>query len=89
LLIAVGTLVLTACGASTHHAEGRRIFAASCASCHTITGHDTQAPGGDLAVPRFTEAEIASFARVMPVHPRLSRANIQAVAAYVAAAQRR
>jgi mono/diheme cytochrome c family protein len=75
-----------------HHdgqAEGRRIFAASCASCHTTTGHDTQAPGGDLAVAHLTAAQVASFARVMPVRPALSRESILAVAAYVATAEER
>lgn len=63
------------------------MFAAACAGCHTLTGHDTRAPGGDLAIARLSPSEIASFVRVMPV--RLSRAEVDAVAAYVHAAPRR
>ena len=57
------------------------VFAAACASCHTLTGHDSRAPGGDLAIAKLSAADIASFVRVMPVH--LSTAEVNAVAAYV------
>jgi mono/diheme cytochrome c family protein len=63
--------------------DGRAVFASSCASCHTLGAGSS--PGGDLTQNRLTAAEIASFARVMPVHPRLSDSEIRAVAAYVAA----
>jgi mono/diheme cytochrome c family protein len=74
----VGGLRLTRSGP-----DGRAVFASSCAACHTLRGGSS--PGGDLTQNRLTAAEIASFARVMPVHPRLSDAEIRAVAAYVAA----
>jgi mono/diheme cytochrome c family protein len=61
------------------------IFERSCASCHTLTGHDTSAAGGDLRATRLTAADVASFARVMPVHPPLSAADARAVGRYVAA----
>ena len=93
LVLGVSALGLSACGTSTQHGrhqpsrqlvEGRKIFSADCGGCHTLTGHDTQAPGGDLGVAHLTAAQVASFARIMPVHPSLSRASILAVAAYVA-----
>ena len=88
----VGAIGLSAWGASlrsgqhppTPPSEGREIFSASCANCHTVTGHDTRAPGGDLGLSHLTAVQIASFARIMPVHPRLTAKSIVAVAAYVA-----
>jgi mono/diheme cytochrome c family protein len=82
-------LLLCGCGghstarAQRQVARGRAVFARSCAGCHTVTGHDTRASGGDLAIARLTTAELASFVRVMPV--RLSPADVDAVAAYVRA----
>lgn len=63
--------------------RGRSIFATACAGCHTLTGHDSRAPGGDLAMAMLSARDIAGFVRVMPVH--LSRADVDAVAAYVRA----
>lgn len=60
------------------------MFAAACASCHTLTGRDTRARGGNLAIAELSPRDIASFVRVMPV--RLSPADVDAVAAYVHAA---
>jgi mono/diheme cytochrome c family protein len=82
------TLLLCGCGGHSHRAaprlrEGRTVFVTACAGCHTLTGHDTQTPGGDLAVARLTVTELASFVRVMPV--RLSRREVDAVSAYVRA----
>lgn len=57
------------------------MFVAACSSCHTLTGHDSRAPGGDLAIGRFTVPDIESFVRIMPVH--VSPANVHAVAVYV------
>src|ERR1700746_1020267 len=86
------TLLLAGCGGhgrtqSTLPQRGRAVFAAACAGCHTLTGHDTHAPGAALAIASRSPSEIASFVRVMPV--RLSRAEVDAVAAYVHAAPRR
>lgn len=61
--------------------QGRVVFTHSCAGCHTLTGHDTQTPGGDLAIARLSVADLASFARAMPI--RLSAADLQAVANYI------
>jgi mono/diheme cytochrome c family protein len=57
------------------------IFAAACSACHTLTGRDSPAVGGDLAIDGLSVRAVASFVRVMPVH--LSAAEIGAVANYV------
>lgn len=81
-----GTLLLGGCGGHrqatpTPASRGRAVFTAVCAGCHTLTGRDSRAPGGDLAIAKLSAADIASFVRVMPVH--LSPAQVHAVAAYV------
>jgi mono/diheme cytochrome c family protein len=82
-------LLLLPCGCGGHRtadpSRGRSVFASACAGCHTLTGHDTRARGGDLAIAPLSAAEVASFARVMPV--RLSRADLAAVAAYIHTAE--
>jgi mono/diheme cytochrome c family protein len=79
-------LAVAGCGSEAHGsaASGRSIFANECARCHSLAGRENDAPGGDLAIPKLTVKDIASFARVMPTRKRLSRAEVQAVAAYVA-----
>jgi mono/diheme cytochrome c family protein len=76
-------LALGGCGGTTA-TSGRAIFDRACAHCHTLTGHDTSADGGDLGLGTLTVAQIASFARVMPVHPALTAPQIGVVARYVA-----
>jgi len=97
VVLAISALGLSACGGATQQGrhqqarrpvEGRTIFSVYCARCHTLTGHDSQAPAGDLGFGRLTEDQVASFARIMPVARSLSRSNILAVAAYVARFQR-
>jgi mono/diheme cytochrome c family protein len=90
-LAAAATLILPLCGCGGHrqtHAAsalpGRAVFAAACAGCHTVTGHDTRARGGDLGIAQLSAGDVASFVRVMPVH--LSARQVAAVAAYVHAA---
>ena len=83
------TLLLCGCGGhrqaqSTFLQRGKTVFAAACASCHTLTGRDSRTPGGDLAIAELSARDIASFVHVMPV--RLSPADVDAVAAYVHAA---
>lgn len=83
-------LVAAGCGDGRAHetasaARGKAVFASACAGCHTLTGHDTHAPGGDLAMSKLSVADIESFVRVMPV--RITRAEVAAVAAYVHSAQ--
>ena len=85
---ATAALVLCSCGANTK-SPGKAIFDRACARCHTLTGHDTKADGGDLAIGSLTAAQIASFARVMPVRPRLTGAELGLVARYVAHAESR
>ena len=83
--LAILTLLLCGCGGQTQpestSQRGKAVFVAACSSCHTLTGHDSRAPGGDLAIGRFTVPEIESFVRIMPVH--ISPAEVQAVAIYV------
>jgi len=93
-LAAVAAIALLLCGCGGHRQataallqRGRTVFTAACASCHTLTGHDSRARGGDLAIATLRAADIASFVRVMPVH--LSRADVTAVSAYVHAAATR
>jgi mono/diheme cytochrome c family protein len=93
-LAAAAALTLLLCGCGGHRQaqptllqRGRAVFAAACAGCHTLTGHDTHVPGGDLAIARLSVDDIASFVRVMPVH--LSTADVEAVAAYVHEAAKR
>lgn len=82
LAVAAAVVVpLCGCGGHRHAQPGRAVFAASCAGCHTLTGHDTRVRGGDLAIARLSAADVASFVRVMPV--RLSPRQVAAVAAYV------
>jgi mono/diheme cytochrome c family protein len=90
-VVATLALVLMLCGCGGRHRQpqtmqqrGRTVFAASCAGCHTLTGHDSRAPGGDLAIAKLSSTVIESFVRVMPVH--LSAADVHAVAAYIHAA---
>ena len=75
---------LAGCGGSSNAlGRGHAIFTQRCSSCHTLTGRDTHADGGDLAVAHLSVADIASFARVMPLRPSLSRRDTLAVAEYV------
>jgi mono/diheme cytochrome c family protein len=67
--------------------RGQAIFDRSCASCHTLDGRESGAVGGDLVNAHLSARDLASFARVMPVRPPLSRADARAVAAYVHAAR--
>jgi len=98
-VLGVVALALSACSTSSSHnasfrlarqlAIGRKVFSASCADCHTLTGHDTRgAPAGDLGLGHLNEGQVASFVRIMPAESPLSRASIAAVSAYVARAQK-
>ena len=80
-LLLVAAFALAGCG---HGVSGKRVFATRCAGCHTLTGHDTPVDGGDLAGLHMSVANVESFARVMPVRPRLDHAELHAVAVYVA-----
>src|SRR5437879_5791152 len=85
LTTCASALALAGCGGH-HGATGSTIFQRSCAGCHTLTGHNTRTPGGDLAMTALGVADIAGFVRVMPV--RLNEEEIDAVAAYVHAVER-
>ena len=87
--LTTAALALTACGcthrapASAEPASGRQIYTRSCSTCHSLTGHDTHAPGGDLVNPNLSIADLASFARTMPVRPPLTIADFDRVARYI------
>jgi mono/diheme cytochrome c family protein len=82
-------LLATGCGSS--HSSGRAIYVQRCAQCHTLTGRDTGVSGGDLVHPGLDLKTLESFTAAMPVRPKLSRADVEAVSRYVqqVAAQRR
>ena len=75
--------VVAGCSSGRPASPGRAVFAQFCAQCHTVTGHDTNASGGDLRIARLSVASAASFTRMMPIHPRLDRQQTQAVARFV------
>ena len=76
-------VALLGCGGRSVSPRGRAVFVSSCADCHTLTGRDNGRDNGDLANPRLSVADLASFAKMMPVQPPLSRADALAVAQYV------
>ena len=70
-------------GGSARIAQGRQIFASQCSGCHTLTGREHGASGGDLVLAHLQEKDLASFARVMPTKRPLSTEEARAVASYV------
>jgi mono/diheme cytochrome c family protein len=94
LAILTAAVLVTGCGGSGGSgrpslAEGARVFATSCSSCHTLQPtRGTAPPGGPLGGYRFTNAQIESFVRTMPVPRPLSDRERRAVAAFVAHAER-
>jgi mono/diheme cytochrome c family protein len=91
-LAVVLSALVTGCGGAAGSdavTGGAAIFARSCGGCHTLTGHDTHADGGDLALARLSLADIVSFTEVMPNRPRLSQADATSVAEYVRAVAQR
>jgi hypothetical protein len=59
------------------------VYDRSCTGCHTLSGRERGAQGGDLALTGLDAADLASFARTMPVRPPLDAADANAVAEYV------
>lgn len=91
-MIAVVIALATAgagCGGTRHATgpgvlgQGRRIFAQSCAVCHTVAGRESGSVGGDLVNAHLSIADLASFAEVMPARSRLSPTDAAAVAKYI------
>jgi mono/diheme cytochrome c family protein len=87
VLAAAAAALLAGCSGGHSTARGRHVFVRSCAGCHTLTGHDTGASGGDLRATRLSAADVTSFARVMPIRPPLSAADARAVGRYVASSR--
>lgn len=71
-------------GTSPPFAQGRKIFALQCSACHTLTGHERGAVGGDLVLAHLRQRDLESFARVMPTKRPLTSAASRAVASYIA-----
>jgi len=71
---------------SAQRAQGRKLYVHACAVCHTLTGHDTHAEGGDLGVLEMSEAQMVSFARIMPI-PKMTKGELRMLARYVVAAE--
>ena len=63
--------------------RGQEVFARSCAACHTLAGRDSGTGSGDLADIHLSVADVTSFAKIMPVRPRLSAFEALAVAQYI------
>ena len=83
-LAVVALLVLVAAGCGSHRTDaGRRIFVRDCSTCHTVDGREHGTVGGDLVVAHLPVRALASFARVMPVQPRLDEREANAVARYI------
>jgi mono/diheme cytochrome c family protein len=88
LLAACGAV---GCGDAAHGSNaatvrrGGAIYRSSCGGCHTLSGHDGRAVGGDLVQAHLSAAAIASFALIMPVRRPLSHADALAVARYIRA----
>jgi mono/diheme cytochrome c family protein len=89
--VIVALLTAAGCGGghATTSAAGRKIFASQCSGCHTLSGREQGAVGGDLVLAHLRVKDLASFARVMPTKPRLSSAAANAVALYIASVARR
>jgi mono/diheme cytochrome c family protein len=70
-------------------AGARTLFDGSCGGCHTLTGHNTPShQGGDLLRVRLRRTVALQFAREMPVHHRLTEAQLGTIVDYIAAVQR-
>jgi mono/diheme cytochrome c family protein len=70
--------------------SGAKVFAKSCAGCHSLIGNESRhRPGGDLLAYRMSRQELVEFTREMPVRQPLTAAGLRAVVDYVAAIQRR
>lgn len=96
-LAATGTVVavlLAGCGGtnvaprSERLVRGQKLFASQCSGCHTVSGREHGAVGGDLVLTHLDRQDLASFARVMPTTRRLSPLDAAAVASYIASRER-
>jgi mono/diheme cytochrome c family protein len=75
-------LLVAGCGAPK---DGSRLFARECAGCHSLSGRERGAMGGDLAVLLLSSRDLVSFESVMPTPDRVSAAEAKSIAAYVRA----
>ena len=87
VIAAIAAVLLAGCGSSSDEparlAQGHEIYASQCSGCHTLTGREHGASGGDLVLAHLHEKDLVSFARVMPTKRPLSAEDARAVASYV------
>jgi mono/diheme cytochrome c family protein len=77
-------------GGGSQHAGGAALFAADCGMCHSLNGQQSpRRQGGDLLALHMTRAQMLDFVREMPVHHRLTSAEVATVADYVRAVEAR
>lgn len=92
-LAVVSALALAACGAGAGRRampSGSRVFARSCAGCHTLSSAEAPSKqGGSLLPYRMSRREFIEFAREMPTRRRLTAAELAAVTGYVRSLERR
>ena len=87
-------LAADGCGSRQPHpaaVSGRVVFTEHCSVCHSLSGIDNpRLQGGDLLGFHARRSEVVQFVREMPVvHRPLTHGELQAVVAYVMAAERR
>ena len=83
---------LAGCGATgvASRPAGKALFAQDCSACHSLSGRASpRQQGGDLLGFHASRAVMTQFAGEMPVRVRLSPSQLQAVADYVLAVERR
>jgi mono/diheme cytochrome c family protein len=89
--IIVCVLALAGCSATARReVSGTEVFAGECQVCHSLIGNESRhTQGGDLLGFHMSRATMTQFSREMPVKHRLGSAQLQAVVAYVLAAEGR
>jgi mono/diheme cytochrome c family protein len=87
IAVCLAALILAACGSNGARPSagsiggGAALFRSNCAHCHTLTGTNGTASGGDLAQTVLPISDLVSFERIMPVE--LTRTQLYAVARYL------
>jgi mono/diheme cytochrome c family protein len=89
-VLAAAALAAGCASASAPKPSAATLFASSCGACHTLTGvNSPRKQGGDLLHVHLSHADLVQFTREMPVRHPLSASEVDAVTAYVLAAERR
>ncbi len=85
-------LAAGACGVShtTAPTGGKALFTQACGACHTVSGVSSPShQGGDLLAVRLSRRVMIQFAREMPVRRPLTATQLDSIADYILALQRR